>query len=122
MATTNPTIGTLRWLVTLATRRQSAPSDQTGILEAYTMLQTVHADIQPIRPMTYWASMQVDTPVTHLIRLRWLNVLDDTQAVVRTTTLRNADTRTEIFRVRRMMEVEGRKRYVHLECELEQVR
>jgi hypothetical protein len=82
----------------------------------------LHADIQSTFPTTHYLSMQVDTPVTHLIRLRWLDYVENVFVIFRTT-LRPSDgtMRTEAYRVRRFKEVGGRKRFVELECELEKV-
>ncbi len=117
---TSVAVGTLRWRVILAERQQSPNPAGAGILEAYTQLVTVHADVQPIRPLTFYAAQQVDTPVTHLITLRWVDALDNTHAVLRTTRLREGRNRLEVFRVRRIMELDGRKRFCRIEAELEQ--
>jgi hypothetical protein len=63
--------------------------------------------------------MQTDTPVSHIIWIRWVNVLDNTQAIKRLTRLPNGLIRTEIFRVRRYKEVDGRKRWVDIMCQQE---
>jgi head-tail adaptor len=108
------TIGEMRWPVTLATRAQTAQSGGTGIDEPWIDLMKLRAAIKALHPLTYWsalAAMQTDTPITHLIRIRWLDVLDNTQAIKRVTILPNDQTRTEIFRVRRFMEEDGRKRF-----------
>ena len=62
----------------------------------------------------------VDTPVTHLIRLRWADYVETTNVIMRTTTRPTDGTlRTELYRVRRVKELAGRKRFIELECELE---
>jgi head-tail adaptor len=115
-------IGSLRWLVTLY-RRLQAPGPDSAITETFVPLATVHADIQPTYATTHYASAQVDTPITHLIRLRWLDYVENVVIVIRgTTRLNDGSIRTELFRVRRVKEVAGRKRFVELECELESVK
>jgi head-tail adaptor len=115
-------IGSLRWLVTLY-RRLQAPGPDSAITETFVPLATVHADIQPTYATTHYASAQVDTPITHLIRLRWLDYVENVVIVIRGTTRPNdGSIRTELFRVRRVKEVAGRKRFVELECELESVK
>lgn len=85
-------------------------------------IATVRADIQPTYPTTYYNSAQVDIPITHLVRLRWCDYVENTHVIMRTTTRPSDETsRTELFRVRRVKEVGGRKRFVELECELERV-
>jgi len=119
MAASDTPIGELRWLVTLATRAQSAQPDGTGINEDWIHLVQVHARIQAMRPVTYWTAMQTETPVSHVIRIRWVNVLSNTQAILRTTIMQSGEPRTEVYRVRRYMEVEGRKRFVDIEAQQE---
>jgi head-tail adaptor len=115
-------VGSLRWLVTLYRRIQS-PGPSSGISEDFLPLATVHADIQPTYATTHYLSAQVDIPITHLIRLRWLDYVENVVVVMRSTTRPNDGTiRTELFRVRRVKEVGGRKRFCELECELESVK
>ena len=114
-------IGRLRWLVLLATRDQTAQLLGTGIDEVLQDLQPVHADVQPVGALTFWgqAGEQIDSPITHRIFIRWVDYLENTQVVVRRTQRRDLAWRTELFRVRRVREVAGRKRFVILEVELE---
>ncbi|HEY8685997.1 MAG TPA: head-tail adaptor protein [Chloroflexota bacterium] len=113
-------IGSLRWPVIICTRLQAADPNSTGILETLAETQTVYADIQPIGPMTFYAAEQVDTPVTHRITIRWLNWVDTTCVVFRTTNNPDGTKMTERFRVRRVMPVDGRQRFIRMECELEE--
>ena len=111
-------IGSLRWLVTIAKRTQS-PGTTGGMVESLTDIITVRADVQPVGPMTFYAAAQVDTPVTHKITVRWLDWLDTNHILYRDTVRQDTTTRREVFRIRRVMEVDGRKRFALLECELE---
>ncbi len=114
-------IGRLRWRVLLATREQTAQIDSVGIDEVLDDLQPVQADVQPVGALTFWgtAGEQTDTPFTHRIFIRWVDYLGNNQVVLRRTRRRDSTERTEIFRVRRIREVAGRKRFVILEVELE---
>lgn len=112
-------IGALRWAVTIAQRVQTASTTTTGITEGYTAIAYVRADIQPIGAMTFYAGEQVDTPVTHRVRLRWLDWLDTTYVLQRQMHRLDGSVRTELFRIRRVKEVDGRRRFIELECELE---
>jgi len=138
-------VGSLRWLVTLY-RRDQAPADDLALTENLVPLATVHADIQPTYASTFYQSTQVDTPVTHMICIRWQDYLATIDVVVRTTRLPGSGggggdfsgdfggdfagggtgtggtMRTEIFRVRRTKEIAGRKRFLQMECELEHSR
>ena len=80
---------------------------------------TVHADVQAVGGLTFWGAEQTDTPITHRIFMRWHDYLDQTKVVVRDTLRPDSTTRREIFRVRRMKELGGRKRFVMIEAELE---
>ena len=112
-------IGSLRWPVVIATRQQAADPDSAGILETIADTQTVRADVQPIGPMTFYAAEQIDTPVTHKIVIRWLDWIDTTCVIFRATQRLDGSVRHERFRIRRVMEIDGRKRFLRLDCELE---
>lgn len=112
-------LGSLRWVVTLAKRVQ-APSG-TGIVETLTNPIQVHANIQSVGAIAFWGSMQVDTPVTHKITIRWQPYLDNTYVVVREQLQQDGSVRKETFRIRRIKELNGRKRFIEIEAELEKV-
>ena len=79
-------IGSLRWLVTLY-RRDQAPADDLALQETLVPLATVHADIQPTYASTFYQSTQVDTPITHMINIRWQNYPPTIDVIERSTTL-----------------------------------
>lgn len=86
------------------------------------LIATTHADIQSTYPGTFYASAQVDTPVTHMIRLRWTDYVENIYVIGRVTKRPSDETlRAELYRVRRVKETGGRKRFVEIECELEKV-
>ena len=114
-------IARLRWPVTLVTRVQTPDAGGTGIIETPAAAVTVHADIQPVGAITFWGAEQTDNPVTHRIFMRWHDYLDQTRAIYRTTSRPDGTSRTEVFRVRRIKEIGGRKRFALAECELEKV-
>ena len=87
--------------------------------ETLTQIISVQADIQPVGPMTFYGAAQVDTPVTHKVRIRWLDWIDTTHVIIRDTIRPDQTTRREVFRIRRTMEVDGRQRFLEMECELE---
>lgn len=114
-------IGSLRWLVTLY-RRDQAPADDLALTENLVPLATVHADIQPTFASTFYLSTQVDTPITHMINVRWQDYPATIEVVIRTTNRPDGSQRSEVFRVRRTKEISGRKRFLQMECELEHAR
>jgi head-tail adaptor len=111
-------VGSLRWLVTLY-RRDQSPADDLALQETLIPLATVHADIQPTYASTFYASAQVDQPITHMINIRWQDYPATIDVVVRSTDRPGGGQRSEVFRVRRTKEVAGRKRFLQMECELE---
>ena len=112
-------IGALRWRVVIATREQVPDPDSPGFLETIAGLQTVRADVQPIGALTFYAAEQVEKSVTHRIVIRWLDWVDTTHVVFRTTKRPDQSDMVERFRVRRVMSIDGRQRFLKLECELE---
>jgi len=115
-------VGSLRWLVTLY-RRDQFPAVDLALVESLVPLATVHASIEPTYASTFYQSTQVDTPVTHMICIRWQDYPATIDVVARSTTRPSDQTmRTELFRVRRSKEIAGRKRFIQLECELEHSR
>lgn len=114
-------IGRLRWLVTLASRVQTPDPGSAGVLETITGPVQVHADVQAVGALTFYGGEDTDAPFTHRIFMRWHEYLDQTKAVLRTTQPPDRMARTEIFRVKRIKELGGRKRFVLIECVLEKV-
>jgi head-tail adaptor len=115
-------IGSLRWFVTLY-RRDQAPADDLALEETFVRVATVHADIQPTYSSTFYQSTQVDTPITHMITIRWQDYPPTIDVVTRVTDRADdGSLRGELYRVRRTLELAGRKRFLRMECELERSR
>jgi head-tail adaptor len=111
-------IGSLRWPVTIAKRVQAAAGAST-ISESLTNLLQVHASLKSLGPLTFLTGQQTDRPVTHRIYIRWLDWLDLTHVIVRQTLRLNQTPRLEVFRIRKIGEVDGRKRFLEILAELE---
>src|SRR4051812_32116461 len=114
-------IGALRWRVPLY-RRDQTPADDLALQKHPVPLVTGRADLQPTYASTFYQSTQVDTPITHMITVRWLDYLETIDVVIRSSLRQDGTLRTEIFRVRRTKELAGRKRFLQMECELEHSR
>ncbi|MCI1439821.1 MAG: hypothetical protein LKH07_05045 [Acetobacter peroxydans] len=113
-------VGRLRWPILIARRDQAPEIQGIGIVESFPGMAQVRADVQPVGAMTYWGSMQTDSPgITHRIYIRWCDALDNTTVIFRTTSRNDGSIRWERFRVRRCKELGGRKRFLCIECELE---
>jgi hypothetical protein len=116
-------VGQLRWPVRLVQRVQVAQAvPDTGIVETPADQIVMHADIQPIGAMTFYGAIAADPdkPITHRIIMRWTDYVDYTHAIERVSSRPDGTQRIEVFRVRRIYEIEGRKRFVCMECQLEQ--
>jgi head-tail adaptor len=116
-------IGSLRWPVTLYQRVQAPDPDTGAIVETLVVVAQTHADVQPSYASTFYETSAVDTPVSHMLFTRWADYVETTNVIMRSTTRPSDGTqRTELFRVRRVKEIAGRKRYAMFECELEAAR
>ena len=115
-------IGVLRSRVTIW-RRDQAPADDLAMTETFVPLMTVQADVQPAWASTVYQSTQVETPVTHMITIRWRSYPPTVEVLTRVVDRSPDGTcRGELFRIRRSLEIVGRKRFLRLECELERSR
>ncbi|MFC0407922.1 phage head completion protein [Roseomonas elaeocarpi] len=113
-------IGELRWPVRVYRRDQvPGPGSDMGILETLEPLFACMAKIEPARPMTFYGSAQIETPVTHMIWIRYHWGLDTTHAILRTLQGPDRAVRHEVFRVRRILEMGGRQRFLMIEAEME---
>lgn len=120
--TTSNGIGALRWWVSLY-RRDQAPAADLGLDEDLVLIAQVHANIEPTYASTFYQSTQVDTPITHLVTIRWQDYPATADVVTRVTERASDGTlRGELFRVRRTKELAGRKRFLQMECEIEHSR
>jgi SPP1 family predicted phage head-tail adaptor len=111
-------VNELRWLVFLAERVQ-VPDDLTGIEETLNNAVRVHAKVEDLYPQTFYAAQQTDRPVTHMIWLRWLPWLDTRHVILRNTKLYHGRKRIDVYRIRRVKELNGRKRFLEIEAEQE---
>ena len=115
---TETRIGQLRYRLGLYRRAQAPTTNAPGITETLQHIADVWGDVVPTGAMTFYGSVQVDTPVTHRIRIRWRHDLDGRCTITRATTAPDGSTITETFRIRRMNDLDGRKRYLNIEAEL----
>lgn len=98
---------------------QSPTSGAPSIAETLENLISVHADIQPIAPMTFVGAVATDRPITDRIYIRWLDWIDMTHVIVRSTLRLDRSTRIQVYRIRKIGEVQGRKRFLEILAELE---
>ncbi|MDE2342922.1 MAG: head-tail adaptor protein [Betaproteobacteria bacterium] len=117
-----PAIGQLRWPFQLVKRTQ-AVSGTSGITETVTDQATIWGKIENTYATTYWGinGAQSERPITHMIWVRWRPYLDNTYALQRLRTLPDGTQVTEIYRIRRVCEIDQKTWIVRLECEQETV-
>jgi hypothetical protein len=119
MAVTEVEIGTLRWPVEVSKRVQT-PDSGVSLTESPANRIVVRANIVAVKPQTFLAGTQTDRPITHYIQMRWLGWLDETWVIQRRDRLPDGSDRIETYRIRRVKEIDGRKRFIEVEAELEQ--
>ncbi len=119
------TVGSLRSPVTVYIRQQVADPAGTGIIETLDTQITCAADIQPIGTIAFYTAINTDElgtkPYSHNIYMRWQRYLDLAYLIVRMMGMPDGGSRTENYRVRRYVEIEGKVRFIRCECQLENV-
>lgn len=113
------TIGQLRWPVMIARRVQAPAADGVGVAETLRHVAHVRARVDPIGAATYYGAAATDTPFTHKIWVRWLPWLDTRHVLLRATEMPGGGYRSELLRVRRVGDWNGRKRFSYIEAEEE---
>lgn len=113
------TIGQLRWPVTIARRVQTPAGDGSGVAETLRHVLATNAKIAPLGAVSYYGAAAVDTPFTHKVWVRYLDWLDTRHVILRATRTPDGSYRSELFRIRRVGDWEGRKRFSYLEVEEE---
>jgi head-tail adaptor len=111
-------LGGLRWPVQIALRTDVAASGG-GMSQTYTAVTTAYADIQPLRGGVYIGLQQIGNDSTHTITMRWQPQLSTFHVIVRTTTNPDGSPLIEVYRVNRVLPIDGRKRFVSAEVTLE---
>jgi hypothetical protein len=122
-------IGALRYIVTLY-RRHDIPDPApgaTGVIEVLEDPIEFFADIVPTGPIVYFNSInamsgpgQIDRAITHRVFCRWFTppnmaTVDLTYLIERIMETPDGKTRKERFRVWRVMELEGRNRFLQFD-------
>lgn len=102
-----PRIGELNRRVTLR-RRSDAPVGDVDGESLYDESRQRWAKIEPVGAAVYSGSVQIGEAVTHRIWTRYLDGITDAHEVVY---------RTSVFRVRRVTDANGARRFTVLEVE-----
>lgn len=123
----NPTVGSLRWPITIYKRVDTPDPATSGMKETLELIAETVADIQPTGPIAYFGSINADydKPVTHRIYTRWLTPFDAnfdlTYQINRTLNTPDGRVRTEVYRVWRWMEMFGKLRFIQWDCQIENI-
>lgn len=114
-------IGQLRFPITIYHRSEAPDPGGSGMIETLINPISTVADIVPTGPIMFYGSIQADfdKPVTHKIFTRWIPLIDSTYLITRTLMTPDGRKRVEYFRVWRIMEIEGRHRFLQYDAQLE---
>jgi head-tail adaptor len=115
-----PSIGDFRWMVTLS-KRADLPDDYTGVNEQYTDFYTCHANIVPVGTALFIQGVELGVSVTHRITIYWWDRLDEFTYVFRTTIRPDVSSKKERWKIMRAADLEGRRRFTILDCQIERV-
>lgn len=102
-----PTIGELNQLVKISTR-SDFPVLDTDIDSTYSGRRDRWAKIEPVGSAVYFGNMQTEAKVTHRIWIRYERGIDANVEV---------DDGQSVYRVRRVSDLKGAKRFTVLEVE-----
>ncbi|BGI52712.1 MAG: phage head closure protein [Candidatus Hamiltonella defensa (Ceratovacuna japonica)] len=102
-----PDSGELNTRVTLR-RRVDIPMDATGVQATHPDRFSVWATVRQVSATACQASAQTETTVTHRVTLRYRPALTTDYEVV---------ARHQVFRVRRIRDLNSARRFLLLECE-----
>ncbi|MCO6414811.1 head-tail adaptor protein [Siccirubricoccus sp. KC 17139] len=81
---------------------------------------TPNASIKPVGTMAYIQGQQIDVnSITHRIIVRWRDGLDQFYVIRRDIPLPDGSTRQELYRIHRVSEMDGRRRFLTIDAELE---
>lgn len=105
--------------MTIGKRVQTPTADAPSIAESLQDPIRMHADIRSLGPLTFVGAEATDRPITNRIYLRWVDWIDLNHVILRSTQRADGSTRTEVYRIRKIGEVDGRKRFVEILAELE---
>jgi hypothetical protein len=120
----DPTIGLLRHRVEIFAR-VSTPVGEIEIGTVETLVGKVYASVEPVGAVTYFSSLAataagggagvLDAPITHRIFMRYRPGLTSDQHIIKHPS-REA---LAVFRVRRVLHLNGRERWTVLEVQQE---
>lgn len=102
-----PTTGELNRRITIR-RRTDDPTDDLGTGPAFEEERKRWAKIEPVGAGVYAGSVQIDAAVTHRVVFRYLDGLTDHHEVVHGS---------RVYRVKRVTDMNGGRRFTALEVE-----
>lgn len=88
--------------------RQDEPASDMGLEPIFKDEKQRWARIQPVGTAVYSAGVQIDSKITHRVTFYYLKGMSDAHEVLHGTTL---------YRVRRVMDMNGHRRFTVLEVE-----
>lgn len=114
----NPMIGQLRHRIWIG-ERVADPLNDGGVYESIAQPRRFSAAIEPVGTMVFQNGAQTGEAITHRIKIRWTDFPQMHWVAWRETLRPDGSTRREIFKIKRVSEINGEKRFLLLEAELE---
>jgi head-tail adaptor len=113
----NPIIGRMRWKCSIATRSVKPLNANSQVqTDQYTNIRLVYADIQPVSTFTFFNSKQIDNEITHKFYIRYQDVISMFDVILRNTINPDGTSVQELFHIKRIAPIDGRKRFMVLDC------
>jgi phage head-tail adaptor, putative, SPP1 family len=102
------TIGSMRQRVNIQTLAANPVQEASGLRDLYTTIATVWASVEPVSGNTEFASKQIGEEVTHRVVIRYRSDVTAENWI---------SWRGRRFRIRKVRDLEERRRYQILDCE-----
>lgn len=112
-------VGSLRYPVVLCRREQQPDPNSSGSVDVLANQRPAMAAIEPVGTITYLNGVQLGQEITHRITMRWRSDINVDDIIVHAPQLSNASTRSEVYKIRRWMDKDGRKRFVQIDAVIE---
>ena len=113
-------LGDFRWNITLATR-QSVPAEGGGFIDQIgNQRNDVPAAIEPIAGTRFFKAHQVFNDATHEVTIRYEDAVEMFDIIIRYSVEPDGREVQEIFHVKEMIDMDGRKQFLKIQCTLEQ--
>jgi len=114
-------IGMLRSPVTLCNPLMVPDPSGPGMLTTFVDQRQIYSSIEPVSMVPFLLGQQTDlNQITHRVTCRWqdFEVANKFAQIFRDRYRPDGSTYTEVYKIHRVLEVEGRQRFLEIEVEL----